>query len=146
MLRTPPIIQHLTAQDNLTFRFATDGEGNYGFLKGDDTFSPFRQPLKGSFRYTRVGGSWADGYSYIDYDVSNYNNLKAVFTVDSYYQGTVSYVISDTGTGTTLASFGQASAWGTRTVNLDISSVNNIRVQMSANNGGNSIVCNYEIS
>lgn len=31
----------LTAEDNLNFRFATDGEGNYGYLDGDDTFVPF---------------------------------------------------------------------------------------------------------
>ena len=32
----------LTASDNLKFRFSTDGEGNYGYLKGDDTFVPFK--------------------------------------------------------------------------------------------------------
>lgn len=32
----------LTASDSLKFQFATDGEGNYGYLKGDDTFVPFK--------------------------------------------------------------------------------------------------------
>lgn len=31
----------LTASDSLKFQFATDGEGNYGYLKCDDTFVPF---------------------------------------------------------------------------------------------------------
>lgn len=31
----------LTTSDGLSFQFATDGEGNYGYLKGDDTFVPF---------------------------------------------------------------------------------------------------------
>ena len=32
---------NLTASDNLKFRFATDGEGNYGYLGADDSFIPF---------------------------------------------------------------------------------------------------------
>jgi hypothetical protein len=36
----------LTASDNLKFQFATDGEGNYGYLKGDDTFVPFKGSLE----------------------------------------------------------------------------------------------------
>lgn len=31
----------LTASDSLKFRFATDGEGNYGYLGADDSFIPF---------------------------------------------------------------------------------------------------------
>lgn len=33
--------QNLTAQDNLKFRFATNGEGKYGYLGADDSFIPF---------------------------------------------------------------------------------------------------------
>ena len=33
--------KNLTASDNLQFRFATDGEGNYGYLKADGSFVPF---------------------------------------------------------------------------------------------------------
>jgi len=36
------IKQNLTAEDSLEFKFATDGEGNYGYLKGDGTFTPFK--------------------------------------------------------------------------------------------------------
>lgn len=34
-------VNQLTASDGLDFRFATDGEGNYGYLKADDSFTPF---------------------------------------------------------------------------------------------------------
>ena len=33
--------KNLTASDDTKFRFATDGEGNYGYLKADDSFVPF---------------------------------------------------------------------------------------------------------
>lgn len=33
---------NLTASDELKFRFATDGEGNYGYLGADDSFIPFK--------------------------------------------------------------------------------------------------------
>lgn len=36
----------LTASDNLKFRFATDGEGNYGYLGADDSFIPFKSGSK----------------------------------------------------------------------------------------------------
>lgn len=32
----------LVAEDNLKFQFATDGEGNYGYLGADDSFIPFK--------------------------------------------------------------------------------------------------------
>ena len=32
----------LTASDSLKFRFATDGEGNYGFLGADGSLIPFK--------------------------------------------------------------------------------------------------------
>lgn len=32
----------LTASDSLKFQFATDGEGNYGYLGADDSFIPFK--------------------------------------------------------------------------------------------------------
>lgn len=32
----------MTTSDNLKFRFATDGEGNYGYLGADDSFVPFK--------------------------------------------------------------------------------------------------------
>lgn len=35
-------VNQLTAQDGLDFRFATDGEGNYGYLGADDSFIPFK--------------------------------------------------------------------------------------------------------
>lgn len=35
----------MTASDNLKFQFATDGEGNYGYLGADDSFIPFKRGL-----------------------------------------------------------------------------------------------------
>ena len=35
--------KNLTASDNLKFQFATDGEGNYGYLGADDSFIPFKK-------------------------------------------------------------------------------------------------------
>lgn len=36
------LTDNLTASDSTKFRFATDGEGNYGYLKADDSFVPFK--------------------------------------------------------------------------------------------------------
>jgi hypothetical protein len=40
------INESLTASDGLDFNFSTDGEGNYGYLKGDGTFTPFSSGAK----------------------------------------------------------------------------------------------------
>lgn len=34
--------ENLTASDNLQFKFATDGEGNYGYLGADGSLVPFK--------------------------------------------------------------------------------------------------------
>jgi len=39
---TSSIEAQLTAEDNLKFRFATDGDGNYGYRGADDSFVPFK--------------------------------------------------------------------------------------------------------
>lgn len=44
--RVNEIDKSLTASDNLKFRFATDGEGNYGYLGADDSFIPFKSGSK----------------------------------------------------------------------------------------------------
>lgn len=38
----------LTAQDNLKFKFSTDGNGNYGYLKSDNSFAAFGSGSGGS--------------------------------------------------------------------------------------------------
>lgn len=43
-------VNQLTASDGLDFRFATDGEGNYGYLKADDSFTPFKSPGVSQFK------------------------------------------------------------------------------------------------
>ena len=40
-LATKKLNESLTANDGLQFKFATDGEGNYGYLGADDSFVPF---------------------------------------------------------------------------------------------------------
>lgn len=68
---------NLTTEDNLQFRFATDGEGNYGYLKADDSFVPFKRD--GNFRmYGRLcgpnyNGSGAEGRIFVD--VSNISKM-----------------------------------------------------------------------
>ncbi len=42
-LKNSNLNESLTASDNLKFRFATDGEGNYGYLGADDSFIPFKR-------------------------------------------------------------------------------------------------------
>ena len=63
------INQNLTAKDGLNFRFATDGEGNYGYLKADDSFAPFKSTdisipaisSKNTF-YFNFNGEYANKY------------------------------------------------------------------------------------
>lgn len=58
--------KNLTASDNLKFRFATDGEGNYGYLKADDSFVPFKSD-KLDF-----------SNAYANYSTSEYNRATTV--------------------------------------------------------------------
>ena len=57
--------ENLTASDNLQFKFATDGEGNYGYLGADGSLIPFSSgnvvPLNGVFHYGFFVNS-ANGY------------------------------------------------------------------------------------
>lgn len=63
--------ESLTASDNLKFQFATDGEGNYGYLGADDSFIPFK----------------SDNLNFIDDNVYFFDTSKA-------YRGSTTY--SDT--------------------------------------------------
>lgn len=62
---------NLTASDTTKFRFATDGEGNYGFLKADDSFVPFRSIGEDSFYLLSSGTSW-------NCTIDNALNYKAI--------------------------------------------------------------------
>ena len=55
------INSNLTASDELQFRFATDGEGNYGYLGADDSFIPFRSG--GLKAYCPLGWNGDDPYA-----------------------------------------------------------------------------------
>ena len=76
------VTDSLTASDNLKFQFATDGEGNYGYLKGDDTFVPFKSDETYGVitvcKYSGAAGTsiglMADGSDILEY-VSWSNNI-----------------------------------------------------------------------
>lgn len=42
---------NLTASDDLQFKFATDGEGNYGFLGADGSLIPFKSGVNIELEY-----------------------------------------------------------------------------------------------
>lgn len=88
------INENLTTSDNLKFRFATDGEGNYGYLKADDSFVPFKSGAKyiGVFSSTFV--SWNSETIDIS-SYANYNNL----TIDDIILELVAISRSSAGSG-----------------------------------------------
>ena len=51
------VTNQLTSSDGLTFKFATDGEGNYGYLGADDSFIPFRKEQRINMSKS-VGMTW----------------------------------------------------------------------------------------
>ena len=55
---------NLTATDNTKFRFATDGEGNYGYLKADDSFIPFSSDRNWTLVLNVTVGSRCDRQDY----------------------------------------------------------------------------------
>lgn len=63
----------LVAEDNLKFQFATDGEGNYGYLGADDSFIPFK-----SVSFEKVG-AFADNASV---------EIGKKYLILAYYTGT----------------------------------------------------------
>lgn len=64
------INESLTASDGLDFNFSTDGEGNYGYLKGDGTFVPFSSGAK-IIKLANAGSSFSIKVAnYYDGDLS----------------------------------------------------------------------------
>jgi hypothetical protein len=67
----------LTASDNLKFRFATDGEGNHGYLGADDSFIPFNRLLSFDSVYEKQRTSSSSGN--VSYTFTkNYNAMIVV--------------------------------------------------------------------
>lgn len=64
---------NLTAKDSTKFRFATDGEGNYGYLKADDSFVPFKKESAKSLNLTTID-EWQD-YTNFSILSDDYNSL-----------------------------------------------------------------------
>lgn len=108
----------LTASDGLNFRFATDGEGNYGYLKADDSFVPFKSGGESvnaprvSFLHfhnysfptmllenndiiyslTRADSAGWEGFSFIFFNLELGANYKISFE----YKDSASYSVSQT--------------------------------------------------
>lgn len=74
--------KNLTASDDTKFRFATDGEGNYGYLKADDSFIPFKQGIDSKeLLWSRNGGPFSA--QTISLDLSKYKYI----TIECYAEG-----------------------------------------------------------
>ena len=75
--------ESLTASDNLKFQFATDGEGNYGYLGADDSFIPFKgEPtfvISGGYRFNINPYTFTESGTYliVSIDFSNDNSKIA---------------------------------------------------------------------
>lgn len=76
----------LTASDNLKFQFATDGEGNYGYLKGDDTFVPFKSGFSLNACDLRTGGE--TNPTVISMDISGYSKMTYSTSCTSTFNNT----------------------------------------------------------
>ena len=68
---------NLTAEDSTLFRFATDGEGNYGYLKADDSFVPFKSGYAIPKLYAAAPPSYQS------------DSFKSIFEVSVLYDGVV---------------------------------------------------------
>jgi hypothetical protein len=95
----------LTASDGLNFRFSTDGEGNYGYLDGDDTFVPFSSGLNGA-EYYNIPCNSQQGFAVNeDFGIkqnatfSDVNNCDA--SIEYVYTGYFSLVVRRAGYYTT---------------------------------------------
>ena len=76
---------NLTTSDDTKFRFATDGEGNYGYLKADDSFVPFKNKLV-TFNMSFTGGNQTNTYD-VRSIYPDYKNL----TKDDFYLQLLNY-------------------------------------------------------
>lgn len=88
---------NLTATDNTKFRFETDGEGNYGYLKADDSFVPFSNnhienaPFTFYNRYG-TGTTVAEGRTGFVVNSKNLKKLTLKVTEFQYTDGTTVYL------------------------------------------------------
>lgn len=88
---------NLTATDNTKFRFETDGEGNYGYLKADDSFVPFSNnhienaPFTFYNRYG-TGTTVAEGKTGFVVNSKNLKKLTLKVTKFQYTDGATVYL------------------------------------------------------
>ena len=79
--------ESLVASDNLKFKFATDGEGNYGYLGADDSFIPFKHEVSADLLFN------VD----VNLNVSSYgsNNYSGTLKANSTYYYEANFVIGN---------------------------------------------------
>lgn len=81
---------NLVATDGLNFRFATDGEGNYGYLGADDSFVPFKSGglsmcdylIKDGIACAPLVGNYKQNVGYIAVDGVSGGNFTKYFNVN----------------------------------------------------------------
>lgn len=74
----------LTANDNLKFQFATDGEGNYGYLGADDSFIPFKKSATLVIPY--IKSNLYSSLTYVDAEEFTQLNIERVTLSGSGYR------------------------------------------------------------
>ena len=93
------LINSLTASDSLKFQFATDGEGNYGYLGADDSFVPFSQNKCGTLTLETTMQMVDCGFvpSVVMYFMINTDSLKYIQNGIYYNQTYIESRVADSG-------------------------------------------------
>ena len=128
--------KNLTASDNLKFRFATDGEGNYGYLAADDSFVPFKSNLVLEYvELSTHGTAYGIDYSTITLDVSKHKTLTVTGSMYHVTGGWLDIKNSKDGN----KSIGTFNSYSETTKTFDVSAYEKIKlaVERPGQGGGN---------
>ena len=68
----------MLASDGLTFQFATDGEGNYGYLGADDSFIPFKSNVEVLAKAGRLTSSSGGSYITLHTTTKKYKEIYLI--------------------------------------------------------------------
>ena len=101
---------NLPAKDSTKFRFATDGEGNYGYLKADDSFAPFKSGAVELHSKIYTSGTLSDTYTFTE----DYEKILVFASSANDAIGNVQFSLVPTiqGIATTLMSYNNSSGGG----------------------------------
>ena len=138
------ITDNLTASNqtagvtDVPFRFGCDDDGNFGYIineGGADTVIPFSKKLviknlKVYSGYGNIGASGTSCQYYLELDVSSYNLLKIKNLTNSTANAKCGLTLTDIDTSTTIYSKVNQAVTNFST-DVDISSVNNLQIQLS---------------